>query len=475
MKKLIILLSLALASCQWLDVKPSGESNDTQTFSSQKGFVQVLNGAYIRMKDNRIYGRRLSYTDIEFLCQHWLNNGGVQLWTDLRAYNYNNATVAGNMSQAYEYLYKVVAEVNGLLENIDGKRDIFDAGYYEIIKGEALALRAYCHLDVLRLFGPMPTAAEQDKVILPYVTTISRLPNQWSTFAQFNTALREDLKEAERLLADVDPILDYTMQELNPTTVEGQTWLDTNLGDQWLYARQLRLNYYAVLALRARAELWAGNNAEAASYAKMVINAKSANGQSQFRLGGDADFNAGDYALSCEHLFALEDPRLADVHNDIFIRPNQPALALLIYYPLGKFRSPGTDIRATRLWVQKPDYNGYIQKYMMRSIDPIYQLPLIRLSEMYFIAAEGSGASAGKPFMDDFFTARNIPAQNYATDAALQTDVVKEYWREFWGEGQSFYALKRTASPANVMEYWNTTPTIDKIYVVPMPQNEINY
>ena len=58
-----------------------------------------------------------------------------------------------------------------ILEQIDARQDVFEPGMYEIIKGEALAMRAYCPFDLLRLFGPMPTRTSTGK-ILPYVTTV---------------------------------------------------------------------------------------------------------------------------------------------------------------------------------------------------------------------------------------------------------------------------------------------------------------
>lgn len=38
---------------------------------------------------------------------------------------------------------------------------------YKLIKGEALGLRAFCHLDLLRLYGPIP-GKQTDKKILSY-------------------------------------------------------------------------------------------------------------------------------------------------------------------------------------------------------------------------------------------------------------------------------------------------------------------
>lgn len=44
---------------------------------------------------------------------------------------------------------------------------------YKLIKGEALGLRAFCHLDLLRLYGPIP-GKQTDKKILSYAREVSR-------------------------------------------------------------------------------------------------------------------------------------------------------------------------------------------------------------------------------------------------------------------------------------------------------------
>jgi len=49
----------------------------------------------------------------------------------------------------YTQLYKIILSVNAILEQIDAKQDVFEPGMYEIIKGECLAMRAYCHFDLL--------------------------------------------------------------------------------------------------------------------------------------------------------------------------------------------------------------------------------------------------------------------------------------------------------------------------------------
>ena len=48
-------------------------------------------------------------------------------------------------------------------------------GYYEIMKGEALGLRAFLHFDLLRMFGPVFAMEPQGKAI-PYRTVFSNEP-----------------------------------------------------------------------------------------------------------------------------------------------------------------------------------------------------------------------------------------------------------------------------------------------------------
>lgn len=96
----------------------------------------------------------------------------------------------------YGNLYKVIADVNGLLNSIDARKEVFEGNNYEVIKGEALAIRAFCHFDVLRLFGPVPTNLPEG-TILPYVTTVSIVPNHLVSYNDFITKLLTDLDEAE--------------------------------------------------------------------------------------------------------------------------------------------------------------------------------------------------------------------------------------------------------------------------------------
>lgn len=68
---------------------------------------------------------------------------------------------------------KNIANVNTLIQYTDLKREVL-GDYYEVVKGEALALRAYMHFDLLRLFAPYDFTAEAEPAI-PYVREAVRL------------------------------------------------------------------------------------------------------------------------------------------------------------------------------------------------------------------------------------------------------------------------------------------------------------
>lgn len=69
-----------------------------------------------------------------------------------------------------------------------------------------------------------------------------------------------DLDEAERMLVDSDPVIEGGRM----ASQEGDE-------DVYLRYRQLRMNYYAVLALKARVYLYAGEEAKALAVARELL------------------------------------------------------------------------------------------------------------------------------------------------------------------------------------------------------------
>ena len=460
----MLLLCCITACNDWLEVAPQAEKEEAEMFEKEVGFRNVLIGAYIRMKSNNLYGEDLTYGSIEMLAQHWTNTDDLGKY--LKAYNYEQSVVETKINSFYGNLYKVIADVNGLLNNIDARKEMFEGNNFEIIKGEALAIRAFCHFDVLRLFGPIPTNLPEG-TILPYVTTVSIVPNRLVSYNDFTTKLLADLDEAERCLEANDPILTASIKELST--------LEVAQDDNFLCDRQMRMNYYAVCALKARVQLWLGNKNEALKYAQKVIDAKDPNGNVMFRLGSATDCANGDLIFSSEHIFNLNVYNLSDFKISAANTFYTNSTALKYFWA-----SETTDIRRGKMWKEVYDnywwtYYYYITKYTQATNMPVLaknSIPLFRLAEMYLIAMECGSIQNANDLYKEVCIARDITPVTFGSTEELSETLILEYNREFYGEGQAFYAYKRLGRSKI---FGTSTVGSALIYVLPLPKAESLY
>ena len=455
---------LLFGSCDsYLDVLPSTEKEKGEMFSTQDGYRSVLIGAYIRMKQTSLYGQEMVCGTVESLAQHWTYTDG-SVGEYLHTYDYKASAVENATAAIFNNLYKVVADVNGLLAVIDNNGGVLDTKNYNIIKGEALAIRAFCHFDVLRLFGPMPGNVPSGKV-LPYVTVVGTLPNDHLTFSDFMTRLLADISEAEVCLAKSDPVLESSMEKLNSASPDG---------DSFFQSRQTRMNYYSVCALAARVHLWNGDKAKALEYARKVIDAKTPEGTPMFRLGTRDDCQRGDNTFSCEHVFDIKVNDIAStIGSGRSYYFDQKEMTSRLY-------EKGTsDIRFVNMWEEV--YLGYFNrpfyflKYVQNDKMPSMAknvIPMLRLAEMYLIAMECCPLAEAQTYYDSFCTSRDVAPVSLDSDDTLKKTLMSEYNKEFYGEGQAFYAYKRLGV-SDIL--WAGVPGTVDTYVVPLPKQESVY
>ncbi len=500
MKKYIFLITLLLGSLlntgcsDWLDVRPQSEIPKDKLFETENGFRSALTGAYIRLKSSALYGGALMWGDIEYMASNWYNTSSSNTTiSQLINCNYNDAGVVGKIDAIYQNLYKVIADVNSILEVIDSKKDVFSEKGYEMIKGEALTIRAFCHFDVLRLFGPVPNNVGET-LLFPYVTEVTKEIHPAINYQDYSQAIINDLDAASALLKTFDPIIDYSLSDLRDMD-KG----DFITNDNYTGYRNLRMNYYAALAIKARVYLWlsasdATNKTKAAECAQEVIDAKEHTGTPTFRLGVEADRVAGDYTFSAEHIMAL------NVYNLTTIAQNQfgdtgPFVRYDFsitdgYYYLNNLFPVAervSDIRWINMWTYRTasGQTQYVMyKKFIQNVDEykrILQVPMLRLSEMYLILAEcandkGTAEAIYKTYCDK----KGIPFTSFSSSDWLtdrRNKILREYVREFYGEGQTFFTYKRlnvTSLPA----MWTPGITFSGSaakYVAPKPLREIEY
>lgn len=106
-----------------------------------------------------------------------------------------------------------------------------------------------------------------------------------------------------------------------------------------------------------------------------------------------------------------------------------------------------------------------------------YFMPLMHLSEAYYIAAEclqETDPDAALEYMNGILATRG--RQQLASGSNLLTEIQKEYMRETWGEGQAFFLFKRLYM--NITRDFNGNSTSSKTasdnnFVIPLPESEL--
>ena len=161
MKKIYLIISIviACASCsKWLDVKPYDKISNDELFSTESGFIKHLNGIYIELNSDMLYGAALSVEMVEVMGGAYVIGTDKSVWgnyQDLKDYEYGTQYWRARLNETWNKAYSLILNCNLLLESLENTDVSFTGDNYKIIKGEALALRAMLHFDLLRLFGPV--------------------------------------------------------------------------------------------------------------------------------------------------------------------------------------------------------------------------------------------------------------------------------------------------------------------------------
>lgn len=479
MKKILYTMILAcctlLTSCDdWLEVKPYDKISEEELLKSEEGYQKMLNGIYIDLNSEALYGKTLTVEMIEVMGGAYTIGTDNSVWgnyKDLSSYKYATEYWRGRLDQTWNKAYALILNCNKILETIDENQHLFTGGSYYVVKGEALALRAMLHFDMLRLFGPV-YSKDSDKKAIPYYTKQTNTPEPILTAEEVAGQVSADLEDARTLLAN-----DHVKTE--GTLMSGAQDGTSN----FMRYRALRLNYYAVEALLARVYLYMGDKKDAFKYASDVIKTAD-NGIFPFVdkslvTGSPAD---PDRIFSSEVLFALTNTSRGTIHKNFYDPSRLPNYvfymdnSLMSNIVFGGATTTGgyqDDYRYRANWIATGS-NRYFYKYSDMVANGSIQntmIPMLRLGEMFLIAAESQSNDLAKGVQYVNALRRNRGVANLQT---LTPDLLKyEYIRELYGEGQLFYLYKRLNSDVITSANSNKNPKAsDLIFVVPLPDSE---
>lgn len=485
MKKINIIGGLIgvwlLISCNsWLDLKPYGEVEQDKMFEEEQGFIQTLTGSYLLLTDPSAYGRELTVGFPDEIVRYWKKR------SEFYEFDYSDAEVVGRLDATWLQMYKAIANTNLVLQNLVGK-DPADFEYYNLIKGEALGLRAYLHLDLLRLYGPVLKEGGMEEKAIPYHEEFSNQTVRLMTAGEVVSRIQRDLDSAYVLLAD-DPIKLYGRDE----DKDREDWEEITApevkGLAFSY-RGCRMNYYAVCATLARLYMLKEDYANALKYAGEILT----DGKELFTLVKRSDMSGGskDVMFERELIWSLYDQKTETHLSAVMKKVDFTFDSYFNDYVYTDVRCYGSE--EDYRWNYWFEYSKttpafwYLNKYTRTysTADQSDQtpfktvVPMIRLSEVYYMAAEAclkTDPAEAFRLLNEVRMSRNISElpETLKNDAGeLFNQMIYEYQKDFWGEGKLFYLYKRLFLDIDTRD--ESVKASRNIYKLPVPEDEIEF
>ncbi|MBK6482801.1 MAG: RagB/SusD family nutrient uptake outer membrane protein [Chitinophagaceae bacterium] len=424
---LVMFIATSLSSCKkFLDQTSPNDVAQENMFQDANSLESARIGMYNTLQNVYYYG---GYFPL--MVDAYSDNGATGGYDSPDVNELGDKTLTSAniyVQNTWIAIYNTIYTANQILANVDAIDDpTLSDKIRNDIKGEALAIRALAHFDLLRMFGEHWNLASEYgipvvKQVVEPTTFIGR-----SSVAESYDAITGDLVEAQSLIQNDD-------YRSDPAAFKGAMFMTLN----------------AVNALLARVYLYKKDFTQADSYATEVIDAGYASlleagsfnqiytsklsAEAIFELvfnGQDrSQYNAATYArpdaLRSEVLFlAAEDLRFF-----FESRPDDPRGALVDFV--------NNDLSI------EPD--GRTQKYRGEDFQDNDAL-VIRIAEMYLIRAEARGLQGGG--LDDLNLIREnrgLPA--YATDdfdvpGLYELALAEERRAELNFEGHRYFDLAR--------------------------------
>lgn len=484
MKKIIIVFLIAglaglLSSCNdWLDVKPYDSMTEDQLYSTETGIQRALNGLYLGLATNNLYAKNLTCGAVDILGQRYFI-GDQHAYEKLSKYEYDADGPKSTFESIWKSAYKLIADCNEFLQEVSEHCGVVTKEDYPVLMGEALALRTFLHFDLFRLFGNVYTDKEKLKAAIPYYDRVTDIPAPILTGEQI----------MERLMADIDTAIVWLAND--PVLTAG-----VEKGDGFWDYRNLRLNYYAVWALKARMYFYMGKEYDVQAHhiatALLANEDPGTGGANTFMETFKAVTDAGlpeltrsqDRVYFSELLFGLHNMKRGTLYKETFgtdLEDNNILVASngflkKVFNEDGDERNSYWEILSGK----RENVQSCLKFYNYESddSDPYrYEIQsLIRKSELYLIAAATTD--------NEMVIRQNLEnlrlTRGYSKDNTLKQNLNelldKEFQREFYGEGQYFFFLKR-----NQVKKISRQSVDDKVeleeninYVIPLPESETN-
>lgn len=466
-------VALILAGCaKFLDVNPKGEVFDADMFNSAAGYEDALFGVYSEIASSeKLYAGNLNWTP-EALSGNFTAVGDY-IFGYMALGNWYSQGPAGVGDGIWKEAYKAINHVNNIISHAEADGDRFP--HSELYRGEALALRALLHFELVRLFGaPWWAEAKFKAEAIPYVEKYSFDITPPSSLDEVYSKIVRDLKEAEICLAEDASLLPVERD---------------NVATGFTSCRITHLNLYAVQALLARVYWTMNDLPKAEEYALKVIS-------------------CGKFSFRPTSAFIQPDNGTLDLNETVFgLYSSGNASTNFQWRMSTKYKLRGASTRAFELasdWrtlyeegasSSKSDYRlsawfNDTDQTMTKIVNPVFYSSsegtsyagksilgcnILRLPELYFIVAEAnltSDPAKAVQYFDKVITTRGLDAFAQTGETLTLERLNLERRKEFYGEAYSWFVMKQQGVDIHTTAGTTLDGKNPATYTMPIPVSE---
>ena len=438
-------LFLSLASCEksFLELKPPTSLTPEFALATEADLQVALRGAYAGLKSTALYGRSLPVLGDMMADNTYQSAQNTNRYTSFNLYNY--LVTDGDVSGLWNASYSVILRANNIINS-----PIADNANIQQIKGEAYAIRALAYFNLVRYFAS-PYTVDPSKLGVPVITTY-----------------QADLKPERAKIADV-----YSL--INKDLTQAYTLMTK-------FTNSSQFSKYSAKALQAKVYLTMGDKTNAKAAALDVI---TNSGFTAISSAAHTGYWAG-VAPRTDKVETLFEVSFDAVANNAF-----DALAY-IYLQSGNY---GDMLCSSELYdlfetddIRKSLYatgtrgglaSVFVNKFTSFSGDHT-DTKVVRMSEMYLIAAEASypsNTADALKYVNEVTSRRGAKAIA-SSGSALLEDIITERRKELAFEGERYLDMQRLQrNIARSKNYPASALSIEfSNYrrIMPIPQGELD-
>ena len=438
-------LFLSLASCEksFLELKPPTSLTPEFALATEADLQVALRGAYSGLKSTALYGRSLMVLGDMMADNTYQSALNTNRYTNFNLYNY--LVTDGDVAGLWNASYTVILRANNIINS-----PIADNANIQQIKGEAYAIRALAYYNLVRYFAS-PYTLDPSKLGVPIITTYQAdLKPERAKIADVYTLINKDLSQAYTLMTKFTNSSQFS--KYSAKALQAKVYL--TMGDK-TNAKAAALDVitnsgFTAISSAAHTGYWAGVAPRTDKVETLLEISFDAVANNAFDALPYIYLQSGNYGdmLCSSELYDLFET--ADIRKSLYATGIRGGLASVFVNKYSSFTGDHSDTK------------------------------VIRMSEMYLIAAEASypsNTADALKYVNEVTSRRGATAIASSGSALLEA-IITERRKELAFEGERYLDMQRLQR--NIVRSKNYPAAALSIdftnyrRIMPIPQGELD-